>query len=57
MEKNKKTNHQTGWHKKVVNPTLNHPKDTHKEFCRRCLSANSGLCPDTNGLPKRSCTL
>ena len=27
-EKNRKTNHQTGWHKRVVNPTYNYPKDT-----------------------------
>lgn len=37
---NTKTNHQTGWHKPVVNPTANYPKDSHKAFCKRCLSYN-----------------
>lgn len=32
-----KTNHQTGYHKPVVNPTTNYPKDSHKAFCKRCL--------------------
>jgi hypothetical protein len=27
-----KTNHQTGYHKPVVNPTTNYPKDSHKEL-------------------------
>lgn len=40
-----KTNHQTGYHKPVKNPTTNFPKDTHKEFCKRCFLFNKG-CPD-----------
>ena len=32
-----KTNHQTGYHKPVVNPTTNYPKDGHNAFCKRCL--------------------
>lgn len=44
-----KTNHQTGWHKRIVNPTTNYAKSTHKEFCRKCLAHNQG-CP-SNGQP------
>jgi len=52
-----KTNHKTGWHKKTVNPTTNYPKDTHKAFCKRCLSHNDG-CPVTRGGgPSKSCSL
>lgn len=52
-----KTNHQTGWHKRVANPTTNYPKSTHAEFCRKCLSYNNG-CPNTNTpYPDRHCTL
>ena len=40
-----KTNHQTGYHKPVKNPTTNFPKDTHKDFCVRCFRHNGG-CPD-----------
>lgn len=47
MAKQTKTNHQTGWHKPVVNPTTNYPMDSHKAFCRRCLSANGDICPIT----------
>lgn len=47
MKDNKtKTNHQTGWHKRVVNPTTNYPKDTHKAFCKRCMDYN-GHCPES----------
>lgn len=44
---NTKTNHQTGWHKPVVNPTTNYPRDSHKAFCKRCLSYNGNICPVT----------
>lgn len=44
--KEKKTNHQTGYHKPVKNVTTNYPKDGHKEFCKRCMGYNSG-CPVT----------
>ena len=44
---NTKTNHQTGWHKPVVNPTTNYPKDSQKTFCKRCLSYNENVCPVT----------
>lgn len=40
-----KTNHQTGYHKPVKNPTTNFPKDTHKDFCKRCFKHNGG-CPN-----------
>ena len=43
---NTKTNHQTGWHKRVVNPTTNYPKDSHSAFCKRC-KAHNGCCPIT----------
>lgn len=47
-KKTTKTNHQTGWHKRVVNPTTNYPMDSHKEFCKRCLDRyNGGICPMT----------
>jgi hypothetical protein len=43
-----KTNHQTGYHKPVVNPTTNYPKDSHKAFCKRCLERyHEGICPIT----------
>lgn len=52
-----KTNHQTGWHKPVVNPTTNYPMDTHKEFCKRCLK-HHGKCPATkSGKPSQDCNL
>ena len=44
---NTKTNHQTGWHKPVVNPTTNYPKDSHKAFCKRRLSYNGNIRPVT----------
>ena len=46
-----KTNHQTGYHKKQRNPTTNYAKDTHKQFCKRCMVYN-GFCPDTGTLRK-----
>lgn len=45
-DKKIKTNHQTGWHKPIVNPTTNYPMDTHKKFCERCLKKH-GKCPAT----------
>lgn len=51
-----KTHHQTGYHKPVKNPTTNYPKDSHKEFCKRCL-AHNGVCPRTNGKPSKACDL
>lgn len=41
---NTKTNHQTGYHKPVKNPTTNYQADSHKEFCKRCKVYNNG-CP------------
>ena len=52
-----KTHHQTGWHKRVVNPTTNYPPDAHKYFCRRCLSYNKDICPVTGLNPSRACSL
>lgn len=49
-EKKSKTNHSTGYHKPVKNPTQNYPMDTHKDFCKRCFPAHKGICPMT-GLP------
>ena len=46
-DKKTKTNHQTGYHKPVVNPTTNYPMDSHKEFCKRCKEFNGG-CPVRN---------
>ena len=40
-----KTHHQTGYHKPVRNPTTNYPKDTHKDFCARCLAHHGYTCP------------
>ena len=52
-----KTNHQTGYHKAIKNPTTNYPKDSHKDFCKRCMSRNNG-CPRTKGsLPAKECSL
>ena len=47
-----KTHHQTGWHKRAKNPTTNYGKDTHKQFCERCIAFN-GFCPET-GTQRRS---
>lgn len=52
-----KTNHQHGYKKPVKNPTTNFAKDSHKEFCKRCLDHNGG-CPANNGhLPLKTCSL
>lgn len=40
LTKKKKTNHQTGYHKPVVNPTTNYGPDSHKKFCERCEKRN-----------------
>lgn len=54
-----KTNHQTGYHKPVVNPTTNYPKDSHKAFCKRCLERyHEGICPITGSrVPSGRCDL
>lgn len=52
-----KTNHRTGYHKPVKNPTTNYPMDSHKAFCKRCLGYNHGICPKTDRGPTSSCTL
>ena len=53
-----KTNHQTGYHKPIKNPTYNYPKSTHKEFCLRCRVHNNGGCPITGtGRTSKSCSL
>lgn len=56
---NTKTNHQTGYHKPVVNPTTNYPKDSHKAFCKRCLERyHEGICPITHSKnPSGRCDL
>lgn len=52
-----KTNHQTGYRKPAKNPTTNYSKDSHKDFCKRCMSHNSG-CPITTGrFPSKECSL
>lgn len=59
MNKTKtKTNHQTGYHKPVVNPTTNYPKDSHKAFCKRCLERYHGICPMNHSkIPSGRCDL
>lgn len=42
---NTKTHHQTGYHKPVKNPTTNYPKDSHKEFCKRCFGPQWDVPP------------
>lgn len=56
-ERNTKTNHKTGWHKRIKNPTTNYPKDEHKAFCRRCLGHNKSFCPVTGNNPSKLCDL
>lgn len=51
-----KTNHQTGYHKPVINPTTNYPMDSHNEFCKRCMAYN-GRCPITGGKPSKHCDI
>ena len=56
--RNTKTNHQTGWHKPIVNPTTNYAKDSHKAFCKRCMKANDDKCPITGSQnASKSCDL
>lgn len=58
IEKKRKTNHQTGWHKPIVNPTQNAKADGHKDFCDRCLGAHDLICPETGtNHPSKNCTL
>lgn len=53
-----KTNHQTGWHKRVVNPTTNYALDSHQKFCKRCIGYNGGVCPVTKtGNTSKRCAL
>ena len=54
--KETKTNHKTGWHKRIKNPTTNYRKDEHKDFCRRCLDHNI-VCPVTGYKPSKLCDL
>lgn len=56
-DKKTKTNHKTGWHKRVVNPTTNYAKDTHKAFCKRCLHHNEGCPVSKSGNPTAACSL
>ncbi len=56
-EKETKTNHKTGWHKRIVNPTTNYPRDGHEYFCQRCRRYNNG-CPITGStFPSKECGL
>lgn len=42
---------------KKTNATTNYPKDSHKEFCKLCMSYNGG-CPVTRSKrPSRKCSL
>lgn len=53
-----KTNHQTGYHKPVVNPSANYTADGHAEFCKRCLEYNGGVCPSTGKkYPNKDCRI
>lgn len=53
-----KTNHQTGYHKPVVNPSTNYEADDHKVFCRRCRVYNNGICPLTGKVcPDKNCNI
>lgn len=39
------------------NPTTNYPKDSHKDFCKRCLKLH-GKCPATkSGALAKDCSL
>ena len=56
--KTAKTNHQTGWHKPIVNPTTNYAIDSHKAFCKRCIGYHGGNCPVTGrATTSKSCSL
>lgn len=46
--KETKTNHRTGYHKPIKNPTHNVAPDSHKAFCERRFAKNGG-CPDNRG--------
>ena len=39
-----KTHHQTGYHKRIKNPSTNYIGDPHKTFCKRCMAHNK-RCP------------
>lgn len=57
-EKKIKTNHQTGYHKPIKNPTTNYAMSSHKVFCQRCYDRHSGICPATNRKAKSArCSL
>lgn len=51
-------NHQT-YDKKPVSNTTNYPKDSHKDFCKRCLERyHEGICPITHSKnPSGRCDL
>ena len=50
-----KTNHQTGYHKRIKNPSTNYIGDAHKAFCKRCFAHNK-RCPLGRG-QMSSCSL
>lgn len=43
--------------KEVQSSTTNYPKDSHKEFCRRCMAHNRGCPANHGGAPSKSCSL
>ena len=52
-----KTANETEKTKVGKNPTTNYPKDSHKDFCKRCRTYNEG-CPLTaSGVPDSNCSL
>lgn len=46
-------------HIKTVSNTTNYPKDSHKDFCKRCLERyHEGICPITHSKnPSGRCDL
>jgi len=43
--------------KKIAkNTTTNYPMDSHKAFCKRCMTYN-GRCPITGGKPSKHCEI
>lgn len=50
-----KTNHRTGYHKPIKNPTTNFAPDSHKEFCQRCEAHNHGC--QLSGAARRACAV
>lgn len=52
----KMKNNLTDNHKHDKNPTTNYPMDSHKEFCKRCMTYN-GRCPITGGKPSKHCDI